>query len=219
MHRLLERLDHPEAQAAAGDPCRRHQRQGFDHRLSARDPRSRGPARPRLHLALSGADQRMLSPRREAAAAGWSAMTNCARLLEHCEQVNAGEPITIFEIETAAAFCLFARASGRCRAAGSRSRRPARRHQCDRRAAGDRHHAGQHGSHRISRQLADRDRRREGRHHQARRAGDLRRAGAGSDGGDRGAGASACARRCMRPGSNGMSVSSAGGWSIRTIAA
>ena len=28
--------------------------------------------------------------------------------LEHCEQVNAGEPITIFEIQTATAFCLFA---------------------------------------------------------------------------------------------------------------
>jgi dihydrofolate synthase / folylpolyglutamate synthase len=30
------------------------------------------------------------------------------RVLEHCERVNAGEPITIFEIETAAAFHLFA---------------------------------------------------------------------------------------------------------------
>jgi dihydrofolate synthase / folylpolyglutamate synthase len=30
------------------------------------------------------------------------------RALEHCERVNAGEPITIFEIETAAAFHLFA---------------------------------------------------------------------------------------------------------------
>jgi dihydrofolate synthase/folylpolyglutamate synthase len=29
-------------------------------------------------------------------------------LLEHCERANAGEPITLFEIETAAAFCLFA---------------------------------------------------------------------------------------------------------------
>jgi len=29
--------------------------------------------------------------------------------LEHCERANAGAPITIFEIETAAAFCLFAR--------------------------------------------------------------------------------------------------------------
>ncbi|MBO4222975.1 glutamate ligase domain-containing protein [Bradyrhizobium neotropicale] len=28
--------------------------------------------------------------------------------LEHCERVNDGQPITIFEIETAAAFCLFA---------------------------------------------------------------------------------------------------------------
>jgi dihydrofolate synthase/folylpolyglutamate synthase len=29
-------------------------------------------------------------------------------MLEHCERANAGAPITIFEIETAAAFCLFA---------------------------------------------------------------------------------------------------------------
>ena len=29
-------------------------------------------------------------------------------VLEHCEQANAGEPITLFEIQTAAAFCLFA---------------------------------------------------------------------------------------------------------------
>src|SRR6185437_962035 len=50
-------------QLAAGDPRRRHQRQGFDHRLSARDSGSRPAARPRLYLALPGADQRMLSPR------------------------------------------------------------------------------------------------------------------------------------------------------------
>ena len=49
------------AQAAARDPCRRHQWQGLDHRLSARDPGSGWPAGPRLHLALSGADQRMFS--------------------------------------------------------------------------------------------------------------------------------------------------------------
>lgn len=29
-------------------------------------------------------------------------------MLEHCERVNAGQPITLFEVETAAAFCLFA---------------------------------------------------------------------------------------------------------------
>jgi dihydrofolate synthase / folylpolyglutamate synthase len=31
-------------------------------------------------------------------------------VLEHCERVNAGSAITIFEVETAAAFCLFAKA-------------------------------------------------------------------------------------------------------------
>ena len=65
-------------QVAAGDPCRRHQWQGFDDRLSARDPGGGRPARPCLHLALSGADQRMLSARPPVAAC-WSATTNCAR--------------------------------------------------------------------------------------------------------------------------------------------
>ncbi len=43
-----------------------------------------------------------------AVAACWSATTNCAPCSKHCERANAGDPITIFEIETAAAFCLFA---------------------------------------------------------------------------------------------------------------
>ena len=46
-----------------------------------------------------------------------------------------------------------------------------------------------------------------------------RRAGGRGDGRDRAAGAGACARRCMPPASNGMSASSAAGWSIRTSAA
>ena len=75
-------------------------------------------------------------------------------VLEHCEQVNNGEPITIFEIETAAAFCLFAQHPADVRAAGSRPRRTAGLHQCGRRAAGDRNRAGQHGSHGISRRHA-----------------------------------------------------------------
>ena len=148
------------------------------------------------------------------------AMPSCAAVLEECERVNAGEPITFSRSTTAAAFLLFARASGRRAAARSRPRRPARRHQRHRQAARD-------ASSRRSRidhmeflgDTLDADRRREGRHHQARRAGDLRRAGAGGAGGDRGAGRRACARRCMRPGSTGMSASSAGGWSIRTSAA
>jgi dihydrofolate synthase/folylpolyglutamate synthase len=45
-------------------------------------------------------------------AAGGGALVGDEELraaLEHCERVNAGAPVTIFEIETAAAFCLFAR--------------------------------------------------------------------------------------------------------------
>ena len=58
-----------------------------------------------------------------------------ADALDECERANGGEPITVFEIETAAAFLLFSRASGRRAAARSRPRRPARRHQRDRAAA------------------------------------------------------------------------------------
>ena len=49
----------------------------------------------------------MLSPGR----AGGGALVGDEELraaLEHCERANAGAPITLFEIETAAAFCLFA---------------------------------------------------------------------------------------------------------------
>ncbi len=63
MHAAAGAARPSRTQAAAGDPRRRHQWQGFDHCLSARDPGSRKPARPRLYLALAGADQRMLSPR------------------------------------------------------------------------------------------------------------------------------------------------------------
>ena len=49
------------AQAAAGHSCRRHQWQGLDHRLSARDPGGGGLAGACLYLAVSGADQRALS--------------------------------------------------------------------------------------------------------------------------------------------------------------
>ena len=61
--------------------------------------------------------------------------------------------------------------SRRRAAARSRARRPARRHQRDRAAARQRHHAGVDGSPGIPRRHAGEDRRREGRHPQARRAG------------------------------------------------
>ena len=56
------------AQAAAGDPCRRHQRQRFGDRLHARDAGSRRQARACLYLAASRALQRAIS----SCAGGWS---------------------------------------------------------------------------------------------------------------------------------------------------
>ena len=89
---------------AAGDPCRRHQRQGLDHRLSARHARSGGQARPRLHLAASGALQRAHPARRQAGRARGASTTRWKR----SSAINAGQPITQFEITTSAALKLFA---------------------------------------------------------------------------------------------------------------
>ena len=146
-------------QAAAGDPCRRHQRQGFDDRLSARDPGSGRPARPRLYLALIWCGSTNAFGSAAPAAARWSATTNCVRVLEHCERANAGAPITIFEIETAAAFCLFAQhpADVVLLEVGLGGRLDATNVIDAPLATRDR--AGQHGSHRISRRHPDDDRR------------------------------------------------------------
>ena len=56
-----------------------------------------------------------------------------AAALEHVEQVNAGAPITVFEVITAVAFHPVRRDARRSVRAGSRARRPRRRHQRDRR--------------------------------------------------------------------------------------
>jgi dihydrofolate synthase / folylpolyglutamate synthase len=107
MHRLLERLDHPQRKLP-----------------------------PVIHVAgTNGKGSTIAYLRAIAEAAGLRVHTytspylvrlnECFRLghvgggalvgddelcgaLEHCERANAGAPITIFEIETAAAFCLFA---------------------------------------------------------------------------------------------------------------
>ena len=64
--RLLADLGSPQKRAAAGHPCRRHQRQGLDDRLHARDPGGGGQARACLHLAASRALQRAHPARRRA---------------------------------------------------------------------------------------------------------------------------------------------------------
>ena len=143
VQRLLAALDHPGAQAAAGDPCRRHQRQGLHHRLPARDPGSRRQARACLYLAASGALQRALPAgcvRRGAARlrcgacrhAGRMRARQCRRADHRVRDHHRGRPAAV-------------RApSGRRAADGSRPRRAARRHQCGGQSA--RHHRHAHFS-------------------------------------------------------------------------
>ena len=50
-------------------------------------------------------------------------------ILTECEEVNAGKPITFFEITTVAAFLAFSRVAGRPHHARGRHGRPARHHQ------------------------------------------------------------------------------------------
>ena len=120
--------------------------------------------------------------------------------LEHCERANAGAPITLFEIETAAAFCLFAQhpadvvllevgLGGRLDATNVIESPLATVI-----APVSMDHTEFLGRH------ADDDRRGKGRHHQAQRAGDMRRAGSRGDCRHRGAGAGACMRRCIAAG-------------------
>jgi dihydrofolate synthase/folylpolyglutamate synthase len=108
MHRLLERLDHPERRLP---PV-----------IHVAGTNGKGSTIAYLRAILEAAEMRVhayTSP-------SLVRINECFRLgrtgggvlvgddelrdaLQHCERANAGLPITIFEIETAAAFCLFAR--------------------------------------------------------------------------------------------------------------
>ena len=109
MWRILAALGHPEATTAAGHPRRRHQRQGLDHRLHARDPGGGRPARctstPRRIWCAS------TSASGSATLGGGRLATDeeLADALAECERANGGAPITVFEITTAAGLLLFAR--------------------------------------------------------------------------------------------------------------
>ena len=159
------------AAAAAGDPCRRHQRQGLDHRLHARDA---GGGR---HAASTSTPRRIscastsASASARRAAASWSATRRWPRRWTECERANGGEPITVFEIETAAAFLLFSRhpADVLLLEVGLGGRLDATNVIEQPLASVD--HAGVDGPSGVSRRHAREDRRREGRDPQARRAG------------------------------------------------
>jgi dihydrofolate synthase/folylpolyglutamate synthase len=107
MHRLLQRLDHPERKLppvihVAGTNGKGSTIAYLRAILEAASLRVHAFTSPYLVrinecFRLGAADGGVLAGDDELRAA-----------LEHCERVNNGEPITIFEIETAAAFWLFA---------------------------------------------------------------------------------------------------------------
>ncbi len=144
----LERIERADgrprpsrAAPAAGDPRRRHQRQGLDHRLHARDARSRRPARARLHLAASRPLPRAHPPRRSRrrplrrrGRAGRRAprgRDGQCRPADHAVRDHHRRRLRPLRPPP-----------GRRAPARGRARRPARRHQRHRRAAGDGDHLG-----------------------------------------------------------------------------
>ena len=107
MHRLLERLDHPERKLP---PV-----------IHVAGTNGKGSTIAYLRAILEAAGLRVhvytspylvrINECFRLGRAGGGALVGDDELraaLEHCERANAGAPITIFEIETAAAFCLFA---------------------------------------------------------------------------------------------------------------
>ena len=107
MHRLLERLDHPERRLppvvhVAGTNGKGSTIAYLRAILEA--------ANLRVHVYTSPYLVRINECFRLGRTGGGVLVDDdeLRAALEHCERANAGAPITIFEIETAAAFCLFA---------------------------------------------------------------------------------------------------------------
>ena len=107
MHRLLERLDHPERRLppvihVAGTNGKGSTIAYLRAILEA--------AKLRVHVYTSPSLVRINECFRLDRAGGGALVGDdeLRAALEHCERANAGAPITIFEAETAAAFCLFA---------------------------------------------------------------------------------------------------------------
>lgn len=107
MHRLLERLDHPERKLppvvhVAGTNGKGSTIAYLRAILEA--------AGLRVHAYTSPYLVRINEGFRLGRSGGGALVGDdeLRRVLEYCERVNAGAPITIFEIETAAALCLFA---------------------------------------------------------------------------------------------------------------
>ena len=137
--RLLGEARPSRERAAAGDPCRRHQRQGLDRRLPARHAGGGRQARPRLHLAAPGPLPRAHPPRR-----GRRPLRRRGRAGRGAARRSSGPtPARRSRIRDHHRRRLpaFRRDAGRPHPARGRPRRPLRRHQRGRRAAGRRDHA------------------------------------------------------------------------------
>ncbi|WP_375413415.1 bifunctional folylpolyglutamate synthase/dihydrofolate synthase [uncultured Bradyrhizobium sp.] len=106
MHRLLDRLGHPERKLP---PV-----------IHVAGTNGKGSTIAYLRAILEAAGMRVhvytspylvrINESFRLGRAGGGVLADDAELrtaLEHCERINAGAPITLFEIETAAAFCLF----------------------------------------------------------------------------------------------------------------
>ena len=107
IERLLGQLGHPERRLPPVIHVAGTNGKGSTIAFMRAILEARGPARPCLHLAASRALPRAHPARR----IGGGRFVTEERLVEafaRCEAVNAGEPITVFEITTAAALLLFA---------------------------------------------------------------------------------------------------------------
>ena len=100
---LLARLGNPQNRSAAGVPCRRHQRQGFDLRLPARHA---GGAGLSVHVATKPHLVRYNERIRVAGELISDAML--ASLLEEVLDVAGDLSPSFFEVTTAATFLAFA---------------------------------------------------------------------------------------------------------------
>ena len=87
IERLLARPRIARREAAAGHPCRRHQRQGLDHRLHARHARGGGQARACLYLAPSRALPRTHPARRK----GGGQLVGDGELFAALEPLRSGQ--------------------------------------------------------------------------------------------------------------------------------
>jgi dihydrofolate synthase/folylpolyglutamate synthase len=107
MQRLLERLDHPERKLAPVIHVAGTNGKGSTIAYLRAIMEAAG-----LHVhAYTSPSLVRINERYRLGRAGGGVLVGDDELyavLERCERVNAGEPITIFEIETAAALCLFA---------------------------------------------------------------------------------------------------------------